>query len=231
MASSSLARLEQGLDRLHARVRANPVLRRFTVCTRILLAIGFIAPALTKIQGERFTQIPIDRPIGFFFEAMYRTGAYWNFIGWAQLFGALLLLHPRTATLGALVFFPIILNIFAITVSMHFTGTWVVTGLMLLACTYLLCWDYHRFKPLLWHQPAPEPAAELSPRARVLERIAYTALALSGLCVVLATRGYFPWKWVPVCLAAGLAGGLCLLVAMVMEMRGRRTVARGAVAG
>jgi len=225
------ARIEHGLDRLHARVRANLVLRRFTVCTRILLAIGFIAPALVKIQGERFTRINIDHPIGFFFEAMYRTGAYWNFIGWAQLIGAILLLHPRTATLGALVFFPIILNIFAITVSMHFTGTWVVTGLMLLACTYLLCWDYDRFKPLLWPPPAPAEATGVPPRARVLERVAYTVLTVSGLCVVLATRGYFPGRWVPACLAAGLAGGVCLLAAMVMEMRGRRTVAREPVAG
>ena len=232
MAPPSLARrIEHGLDRLHARVRVNPVLRRFTVCTRILLAIGFIAPALTKIRGERFTRISLDHPIGFFFEAMYRTGAYWNFIGWAQLIGAILLLNPRTATLGALVFFPIILNIFAITVSLHFTGTWLVTGLMLLACIYLLCWDYDRFKPLLWPRPAPEPPAEASHRARLLERLAYTVLTLSGVCVVLFTRGYFPGRWVPACLAAGLAGGVCLLPAMVMEVRARRTVAREPLAG
>ncbi|MBD0320613.1 MAG: DoxX family protein, partial [Gemmatimonadetes bacterium] len=47
-------------------------------------------------------------------------------VGWAQLAGAILLLIPRTATLGALIFFPIILNIFVITVALHFTGTWVV---------------------------------------------------------------------------------------------------------
>ncbi|HET6668759.1 MAG TPA: hypothetical protein VFH15_00875 [Pyrinomonadaceae bacterium] len=43
-------------------------------------------------------------------------------------------------------YFPLILNIFVITVSMHFTGTPVITGLMLLANIYLLCWDYDRLK-------------------------------------------------------------------------------------
>lgn len=74
---------ELALDRLHARVRANPLLQRFTVCTRILLAVGFIPPSLVKIQGERFTTMPVEHPVGFFSEAMYRTGAHWNFIGWA----------------------------------------------------------------------------------------------------------------------------------------------------
>ena len=56
---------------------------------------------------------------------------------------------PRTATLGAVVYFPIILNIFVVTVSLHFRGTWMITGLMLLACIYLLCWDYDKLKVLL----------------------------------------------------------------------------------
>ncbi len=46
-------------------------------------------------------------------------------------------------------YFPIILNIWAVTVSMHFRGTWVITSLMLLANVYLLCWEYDRLKPLL----------------------------------------------------------------------------------
>jgi hypothetical protein len=57
-------------------------------------------------------------------------------------------LIPRTATLGALVYFPIILNFFIIMVSMHFTGTPFITGLMLLANIYLLCWDYDKLKCL-----------------------------------------------------------------------------------
>ena len=62
---------------------------------------------------------------------------------------SVLLLIPRTATLGALVYFPLILNIFVITVSLHFTGTPVITGLMLIACIYLLCWDADKLKSLI----------------------------------------------------------------------------------
>lgn len=141
--------LQQGFslpDSIHARVKENKFLKVFTTITRVLLALGFMPSGLTKFLGNRFTQVGIDNQVGFFFEALYRSGFYWNFIGTAQLLAALLLLIPRTATIGALVYFPIILNIFVITVSMHFTGTPVITGLMLLANIYLLCWDYDKLK-------------------------------------------------------------------------------------
>lgn len=124
----------------------------FTWMTRALLALGFLPSGLTKVLGNRFTQLGVDNPVGFFFEALYLSGFYWNFIGAAQLAAALLLLIPRTATLGALVYFPIILNIFLITVSMDFRGTPVITGLMLLGSTYLLCWDFDRLKHLVIKQ-------------------------------------------------------------------------------
>jgi uncharacterized membrane protein YphA (DoxX/SURF4 family) len=133
-------------DSLHATIKQNSFFKAFTILTRILLALGFTPSGLTKFLGNRFTQLGIDTSVGFFFEALYRSGFYWNFIGAAQLTAALLLLIPRTATLGALIYFPIILNIFIITVSMHFTGTPFITGLMLLASTYLLCWDYDKLK-------------------------------------------------------------------------------------
>ena len=136
------------LDSLHAGVRRNAWLRRFTVLTRVLLALGFLPSGLTKLLGNRFTVLGLDSPVGFFFEAFYRSGFYWNFIGAAQLAAAALLVIPRTATLGALVYFPIILNIFVITVSVGFQGTPFITGLMLLANLYLLCWDYDRLKCL-----------------------------------------------------------------------------------
>ena len=134
-------------------LKQNRLLRWFTVTTRLLLALGFTPSGLTKLLGNRFTILGPETPVGFFFEALYRSGFYWNFIGACQLMAALLLLIPRTATLGALVYFPLILNIFVITVSLHFTGTPVITGLMLLASIYLLCWDADKLKPLFVRTP------------------------------------------------------------------------------
>lgn len=196
--TAAVSRLERALDDLHARARANPALQRFTVCTRILLAVGFVPTALVKVLGERFTTgVHLDSPIGFFFEAMYRTGAYWQFIGWVQLVAGALLLIPATATLGAMLFFPVILNIFVITVSLRFTGTPLVTGPMLLAATYLLCWDYHRWKAVL---PGFGAAAQaVGPRgdaplttARKVERGAYVVGTVAGLAVLGFTRGFVP---------------------------------------
>ena len=141
------------LDQLHRRVRSNYWLGWLTVVTRVLLAIGFMPSGLTKLLGNRFTLLGVDNPIGFFFEALYQTGIYWQFIGLAQLTAAILLLIPLTATLGAILYFPIILNIFIVTVSLGFQGTSFITGPMLLASIYLLGWDYDVLKNLM--RPTP----------------------------------------------------------------------------
>jgi len=137
------------VDQIHERARKNKWLRAFTVFTRIIIALAFVPSGLTKVLGHRFTRLGVDNPVGFFFEAMYRTGFYWRFLGFCQLAAALLLVIPRTATIGALMLFPLILNIFLITVSLHFQGTPLITGLMLLANLYLLCWDYDKLKRLV----------------------------------------------------------------------------------
>lgn len=138
--------LPSAMDLLLARVRQDKFLRIFTTFTRVLLALGFVPSGLKKVLYERFTQLGIDNPVGFFFEALYQTGFYYRFIGLAQTSAAILLLIPRTAFVGAMLYFPIILNIFIITVSMDFRGTPFITGAMLLANLYLLGWDYDRLK-------------------------------------------------------------------------------------
>lgn len=139
----------QAFESFIAQYRSEKFSKIFTWFTRILLALGFLPSGLTKLLGNRFTTIPIENPIGFFFEGMYKTGFYWNFLGFMQLLAALLLVIPRTSFLGAMIYLPIILNIFIIVTAMNFTGTPFVAGLMLLANVYLLLWDYDKLKNIV----------------------------------------------------------------------------------
>jgi hypothetical protein len=66
----------------------------------------------------------------------------------SQLTAALLLLVPRTALLGAMLYFPIISNICVLTYATRFEGTRIAT-LMLLANVYLLAWDHDRLRSVL----------------------------------------------------------------------------------
>ncbi|HXI04224.1 MAG TPA: hypothetical protein VNI57_13710 [Candidatus Saccharimonadales bacterium] len=144
-----MTRIQDVLDHTHGRAVRSPWLRVFTAVVRVLLALAFVPSGLTKAMGRPFTEMQATTPIGAFFGAFFQAGAYYRFVGIAQLLAAALLIFPRTATLGAVVYFPIVLNIFVITVAFGFHGTWIVTGLMLLGSVYLLCWDYDRWKALL----------------------------------------------------------------------------------
>lgn len=143
-------RFEILLDSIHSAVTANKLLQLFTAMTRILLFVGFTPPSIIKIVNRPFTVLPDSHPVGHYFNALYQTGFYYQFIGWAQLTAAILLILPRTAHIGALLFLPIIVNIAVLTSSVGFAGTWLITILMALAATYLVAWDYDRLKPILF---------------------------------------------------------------------------------
>ncbi|MEM1182121.1 MAG: DoxX family protein [Acidobacteriota bacterium] len=197
------------VDRRFLALRRLPFFYRLTLFTRITLAAGFIPTGGVKLLGLRFSQISIESPIGAFFEAMFLTGGYWRFIGASQVLAGLLLLIPATAHLGAGLFLPIILNIFVITVALSFKGTWVVTGLMLLAVLYLCAWDYHRFRGLLTLAPlSAEPAMQRLDR---IERVGFSVFGTCFLYCFLATRGAVPMDYVLPVAAAGLLGGLLAL--------------------
>lgn len=116
---------------------------------RYLVGFAFFPSGLTKLLGNRFTVLSTDTPIGYFFEAMYRTGFYWNFLGLCQIVAGILLMTQRFALLGALMFLAILSNIWIITISLSFTGTWVITSLMMIAVIVLLIWDHHKLMPVL----------------------------------------------------------------------------------
>jgi hypothetical protein len=164
--------------------------------------------SLIKIKGHRFTTADgAAAPLHsawHFFEVMYRSGLYWQFIGVGQLVAGLLLMTQRYARLGALLFLPIIANIFVITISFEFGFTPVITGLMLLANLLLIWWEWPVLRVLVNKPPSPLPAL-IPGRSRVWE--------LTGLAMFLSTFGYRALYddysmllWSSACLLIGLLG-------------------------
>jgi hypothetical protein len=152
-----MLRLEQILDSLHISFTRRWWTQFFTAFTRVLLGLAFIPPSIPKIMHQPFTALPESNPVGAYFWALYRTGYYYDFIGWSQLTAAILLLIPRTSHIGALMFLPIIVNIAVLTSSVGFVGTWVITLLMSLAALYLVAWEYDRLKPIVFRSREAKP--------------------------------------------------------------------------
>lgn len=182
------------LDSLHARARSSPLLYRVVLATRCLFAMAFVPTGMVKLLGLRFTQISPDDPIGAFFEAMYQTGGYWQFLGATQVVAGLLMLWPRAATLGAVMFFPVALNIFVITVALGFRGTPMITGAMLFAATALLAWDWDRLRSIITTSDLDPAHASRHLRVNGLgprwEQAAYAVGTACGLSVFAAVRGF-----------------------------------------
>jgi len=146
------------IEELYFEAKADEWFKRFAVFCRIALAASFIPAGFVKIMGERFASgLPSNNPLGHYFDALYLTGYYYTFIGIAQIIIAILLLIPRTSLLGALMYFPIMVNICVLTYATRFDGTRGVT-MMLLASLFLLIWDYDRIKHILpFKQPETDP--------------------------------------------------------------------------
>lgn len=137
------------LEEIYYEAKSDKWLIRFAVFCRIALAVGFLIAGYVKIIGERFAAgLPPNNPLGHYFDALHATGYYYTFIGIGQIVAAVLLLIPRTSLLGALTYFPIIVNICVLTYATRFDGTRMVT-LMVLANLFLLVWDYDRLKHIL----------------------------------------------------------------------------------
>jgi len=146
------------LEEIYYEAKSDKWLKGFAVFCRIALAASFLPAGIVKIMGERFAEgLPHNNPLGHYFDALYLTGYYYTFIGIAQIIIAILLLIPRTSLLGALMYFPIIINICVLTYATRFDGTRLIT-MMVLACLFLLIWDYDRIKYVLpFKQPKTDP--------------------------------------------------------------------------
>ena len=144
------------LDRLHSQAKQNSWLWLFSIFCRLALAAGFFPSGMVKIFGERFASgLSVNHPMGHYLEALHHTGYYYTYIGIVQVTAAILLLIPRTVTLGAFLYFPIILNICILTYAMRFDGSLFTAPLMVLANLYILGWNYEKWKYILpFNRPA-----------------------------------------------------------------------------
>ena len=166
------------LERFHSKAKGNKWVRYFAIFCRVILAVGFIPSGIVKIMGERFTALPNNHPLGHYLEALHHTGYYYPFIGVTQVIAAILLLIPRTALLGAIVYFPIILNICILAYASRFEGTRITT-LMVMANLFLLAWDYNRLKHIL---PIKQPDDETAKKNSTTDN--RFPLAFFGLVIV-----------------------------------------------
>lgn len=199
------------------------LLQLAVIYTRYLLGGAFVFASLIKIKGHRFTQIPDGmgvHSVGHFFEMMYQSGLYWQFIGVAQCLAGLLLLTQRYATLGALLFLAIIANIFVITISYDFNYTFVITGLMLLAGLLLLAWDWNRLRVVVNRPVVSETTSPLF-ESRLWEAVGAVLFVFTAGYRAL-TDSYHFLLWFGVCV---LVGGLGLVVAWWRHLRQGRAFA------
>lgn len=173
------------IEKIYYEARADKWFKRFAVFCRIALATSFIIAGYVKVVGERFAAgLPSNNPLGHYFDALHITGYYYTFIGIAQIITAILLLIPRTSLLGALMYFPIIVNIGVLTYATRFDGTRIVT-MMFLASLFLLIWDYDRLKHILpFKQPRAEPSVITKPLGKRL-RLLFFGGCLTAIAFII----------------------------------------------
>lgn len=219
--------VKQTLIRWHRVARDHPWLRRFTLANRLLLSMAFLPTGLVKLLGRRFTILPTDNPIGFFFEAMYRTGPYWNFIGAVQIVAAVLLLFPGTAVVGALLFAPVAASILLITWGVGFGNTVFVAAGMVVSVGWLLLWDADRIVAASRTLTTDRGYRPLLAGAHPIETTGWVVGGLAGMGLWLSTRGFVPAGWRLPLLAAGVAAVVLVVLGwIVSSTRGDTTPTR-----
>jgi hypothetical protein len=173
------------IEEIYYEAKSDKWFKGFAVFCRIALAASFLPTGYVKIMGERFAAgLPSNNPLGHYFDALHLTGYYYTFIGISQIIIAILILIPRTSLLGVLMYFPVIVNIIVLTYAVRFDGTRLIT-MMLLACLFLLLWDYDRLKHILpFKQPKTETPVLKKPLGMRL-RIIFFGGCTAALAIII----------------------------------------------
>ena len=122
---------------------------------RIGMGLAFILSGIRKLPGIKFTELPIDNPVGHYFDAMHQLGFYWNFIGYFQIVVGILMLFNRSVVSAIVMALPVTINIFLVSVALNMRGTPIITAAMLLGNLFLMLWHYEQYLSIL-KKPSPE---------------------------------------------------------------------------
>lgn len=145
------------MEKFLFRLKLRKPFQVFTLLVRYLLGSAFVWASILKIRGIRFTPESAENApmnsLPHLLETMYRVGFYWHFIGWAQFVAGFFLMSQTFSTLGAVMYFPMMLSIFILTTYFQSPEILSVTSLMLLANSYLLVWDFNRLKFIVLDKP------------------------------------------------------------------------------
>lgn len=107
--------------------------------------------------------------------AEYGLAFFARFVAFSQVLAGFLLLTQRFATLGAIISFPLFLNILMITISLEWRGTPYVNAVFLAMNTYLLIIDYPKFKYIITDEVV-ENLQLKSVRSRPKQDLLFTAM-------------------------------------------------------
>ncbi len=165
---------------------------------RLLLGIVFVTYGVVKLGGGQYYygDFVIDS------KTVSGTSFVWAFFGWSKVYAlftgfgefmaGLLLLIPRTRTAGAVILFPISLNITVLTFAFGFPGVKYASLVYTLLCGLLLLYDLPKLKLIFLNdtktdallrsvQPAElaeAPAPSVAPRGKLMKRLAVAAVLL-----------------------------------------------------
>jgi uncharacterized membrane protein YphA (DoxX/SURF4 family) len=154
------------LSDISVTVRRNKFCRVFAWICRIALACAFVPAGLKKMVGQPFTLLtPESGTVGYFFDALFQTGFYYQFLGWCQVLAAIMILIPRTRLIGALCFIAILANVLVLTWSVGFVGTKWIVFWMMWANVYLILFDFDRVSTLVVSSTVGFERGQASPRS------------------------------------------------------------------
>lgn len=133
---------------LRETLKKKGAIKVFYWVVRAGMGLTFIISGLRKWPGVQFTALPVENPVGAYFQAMHETGFYWHFIGYFQIALGLLIFLNRFVALSSLLMMPVTVNIFLVSVSLHMTGTPIITSAMLLGNAFLLYWHFPNYRSI-----------------------------------------------------------------------------------